>query len=184
MRTLRVMLIAFVFAFTLTFAQAQESAPQPAQSDKQAKDAKKKDKEKKDKEKKDKKNKQDDTADTSVFSDAAANDVLGMLRDGLEGHTQRLMLSAFDADKLDGYLTFEDQIAALFQRYAAFRVHFRITQSSTEGSRGVILAFFEMEEMPAAGGAPIRKANQMRFELERGRKGWRIVDFSPRSFFS
>jgi len=183
-------IIALLLIAVLSPLQAQTgSAPQPSspaagdQSSCADKNSKKKDKKKK--KKKEKKDEKDDALDTSLFSAAVANSVLGDLRDGLEGHMQRLTLSVFDADKMDGYLSFEDQIQALFDRYEGFRVHFRIAQTSIEGARGVVLADFEMEETPRGAAAPpIRRHDQMRFELERGRKGWKIVDFRPRSFFS
>jgi hypothetical protein len=158
-------------------ATASQSAPQdqtqPA-PEKKTKDKKKKEKAK-----------PNDEINTEVFSDAAANQVLSDLRDGLEGHIQRLMLSAFDADKMDGYLNFEDQIDAFFNRYASFTVHYRIVQASIEKERGILLVDFGMEEIPrSSAGAPQRKSGQIRFELERGRKGWKIVDFTPRNFFS
>jgi len=140
----------------------------------------------KEKKKKDKKDKgSQDVVNTEVFSTAVANSVLNDLRDGLEGHTQRLMLSAFDADKMDGYLEFEDQIEAFFNKYGSFNVYFRIAQSSTDGPKGIVLVDIQLEEIPrGATSPPIRKNGQMRFELERGKKGWKIVDFSPRNFFS
>ena len=137
------------------------------------------------KKKKDKKDKgSQDVVNTEVFSTAVANNVLNDLRDGLEGHTQRLMLSAFDADKMDGYLQFEDQIEAFFNKYTSFTVYFRIAQSATEGPKGIVLVDIQLEEIPRGASPPIRKSGQMRFELERGKKGWKIVDFSPRNFFS
>jgi hypothetical protein len=158
-------------------AHAQDTQSKDTQS-KDSKDSKKKD----DKKKKEKK--QDDELNTSMFSAAVANDVLGQVRDGLEGHSQRLMLSAFDLEKMDGGLTFEDQIEAMFQRYEGFRVHYRILQNSVEGEKAVVMVLFEMEELPKTSGAPIRKSSQVKFEMERGRKGWKITDFSPRGFFS
>lgn len=126
-----------------------------------------------------------DEPSTEVFSTAVANNVLNDLRDGLEGHTPRLLLSTFDADKMDGYLEFEDQIQAFFNRYESFRVYFRIAQSATEGPKGVVLVDIQLEEIPrGATSPPVRKNGQVRFELERGRKGWKIVDFNPRNFFS
>jgi len=141
------------------------------------------------KEKKKKKDKKDkgsqDVLNTEVFSAAVANKVLNDLRDGLEGHTQRLMLSAFDADKMDGYLEFEDQIEAFFNKYTSFNVYFRIVQSAAEGPKGIVLVDIQLEEIPrGATSPPIRKNGQLRFELERGKKGWKIVDFNPRNFFS
>ena len=148
----------------------------------------KKDKKKKEKEKKDKKAKaSQDTIEpqtSQVFSERTADDVLGLIRDGLEGHSQRLLLSAFDSDKMDGYLSFEDQIDAFFRRYDAFRVHFRIANVTIEGNKGVVLVDTEMEEVPQSGSAPTRKRGQLRFELEQGRKGWKVVDFRDRGFFS
>ncbi|MGC2322773.1 MAG: hypothetical protein WA463_09105 [Terriglobales bacterium] len=140
----------------------------------------------KDKKKKDKKDKgSQDDLNTEVFSTAVANNVLNDLRDGLEGHTPRLLLSAFDRDKMDGYLEFEDQIQAFFNRYESFRVYFRIVQSSTDGPKGIVLVDIQLEEIPrGATSPPVRKNGQMRFELERGKKGWKIVDFNPRTFFS
>jgi len=111
--------------------------------------------------------------------------VLQQLADGLEGHSERLMLSAFDDNKMDGYLNFEDQIEAFFQHYDSFRVHFRIDQATTEGDKGVVLVDIQMEEIPRSTNAqPVRKNDQMRFEMERGKKGWKIVDLRPRNFFS
>jgi len=137
------------------------------------------------KKKKDKKDKgSQDVMNAEVFSTAVANSVLNDLRDGLEGHTQRLMLSAFDADKMDGYLEFEDQIEAFFNKYIAFTVWFRIAQTSIDGPKGIVLVDIQLEENPRGAAPPVRKNGQMRFELERGKKGWKIVDFSPRNFFS
>lgn len=142
------------------------------------------DQNKKKKKKKDKGSADDVTVPTT-FSEAVAKDVLQQLTDGLEGHSERLMLSAFDDNKMDGYLNFEDQIEAFFQRYDSFRVHFRIDQATTEGDKGVVLVDIEMEEIPRSGNAqPVRKQDQMRFEMERGKKGWKIVDLRPRNFFS
>jgi len=157
--------------------QQQQPPPQQQQPPEQSKEKKKK---------KDKKDKgSQDVVNTEVFSTAVANSVLNDLRDGLEGHTQRLMLSAFDADKMDGYLEFEDQIEAFFNKYSTFSVYFRIAQTATDGPKGIALVDIQLEEIPRGSASPpIRKNGQMRFELERGKKGWKIVDFSPRNFFS
>jgi hypothetical protein len=85
---------------------------------------------------------------------------------------------------MDGYLSFEDQIAAYFNRYEGFLVTFRILQISEENHRGVILAEFQVENQPPGGGRFSRREGQVRFELERGAKGWKIVDLDPRGFFS
>jgi len=159
-------------------SSGQQQQPPPQQQQQPPPDQSKKKKDKKDKG-------SQDVVNTEVFSTAVANSVLNDLRDGLEGHTQRLMLSAFDADKMDGYLQFEDQIEAFFNKYTSFNVYFRIAQSSTDGPKGIVLVDIQLEEIPRGNASPpIRKNGQMRFELERGKKGWKIVDFNPRNFFS
>jgi hypothetical protein len=178
-------LCAFSFSLCLAAAQQDKNPPSPPQEQpKTDADKDKEKKEKKEEKKKKDKAKVQDPYDSAVFSQAVANSVLNDLRDGLEGHSQRLLLSAFDQDKMDGYLSFEDQIEAMMQRYDSFRVHFRISQSTIEGSKGVVLVNFDLEEVPRAGGAPIRRNGQVKFEMERGRKGWKIVDFTPRGFLS
>ena len=166
-----------------TFAQASSTQNQPDNSSQPDNNSDKKDKKKK---KKDKGSQ--DVVNSDVFSEAVARSVLDDIRDGLEGHSYRLMESAFDPDKMDGYLTFEDAVEAMFQRYSEFRVHFTISQTTTEGPKGVILVDIQLEEVPnstnGANVVPQRRNGQVRFELERGKKGWKIVDFSPRGFFS
>lgn len=170
---------ALAFSSTVVFAQdtpADKMSPQPEQQPSQKQDKKDKKKDK---------NKSQDIVNTEVFSDDVARYVLGEIRDGLEGHLQRLFLSAFDDDNMPGYLSFEDQIQAMFDQYDAFRVHFRILQTTVEGPKGIVLAEFQLEEIPRGSNPmPQRRSNQIRFELQRGRKGWRIVDFNPRGFFS
>lgn len=165
--------------------QAAKDKAAKEKADKE-KDKKAAEKAKKEQEKKDRKDRKgSDPIDTSaVFNERIANDVLGQIRDGLIGHSRRLMLSAFDSDKMDGYLSFEDQIDAYFERYQEFNVRFRISNVAIEGTRGVVLVDTEMEQTPRGGAMPQRKRTQLRFELELGRKGWRVVDFRDRGFFS
>jgi hypothetical protein len=137
------------------------------------------------KDKNKKNHKKEDVLNAEVFSTTVANRLLQDLRDGLEGHSQRRVLSAFDADKMDDYLQFEDQIAAFFNKYESFRAYFRIVQSAAEGPKGVVLVDVQLEETPRADTSPpVRRNGQVRLELERGRKGWKIVDLNPRNFFS
>lgn len=117
------------------------------------------------------------------FDERAAGKVLGTIRDGLESRSQRRLLSVFDDGKMDGFLTFEDQIEAFFSRYESCRVTVRIIQTSEENNRGVILAELQLET-ESRDGTFSRRQGQLRFELERSATGWKIVDFNPRDFFS
>lgn len=163
-------LVPFVLlAFILALAAQPQSAPSNTPPDASAAPPDQKQKK--------------ENADSPVFDERAAAAVLGTIRDGLESHSQRRLLSAFDGDKMDGFLSFQDQIYAYFTRYQSFRVTLHILQISEENHRGVILADFQVEN-EARGGDPISRSQaQLRFELERGAKGWKIVDFNPREFF-
>ena len=122
---------------------------------------------------------------TAPFSEEVTQDLIEKLATGLEAHNPDRMLSVFDRDAMDGYLNFSDQIAALFQRFDAFRLHYTIEQATGEGAKGTGLVDFELEELPSTGNIePILKHDQLTFEMVRGKKGWKIVDVSPRAFFS
>ena len=147
--------------------------------------------ESKDKKKKDKKKKDDKKSDDSLagevntkFSKGVAEDLLGQVRDGLEGHMYRSVLRAFDGDKMDGYLAFEDQLERYFEQYSEFRVHFRIADVTVEGNKGVLLVDADLEQIPNSSAAPQRKRTQIRFEMENTKKGWKFVNMSPMNFFS
>ena len=184
MRKFAAVLLIVCFAGVASWArQDNQQNDQPQQQEQQKPKKEKKEKKKKKDKDKDKNNGPQDELNTEMFSQAIANDVLGQVRDGLEGHSSRLMLGAFDEDDMAGYLSFEDQIEAMFSKYDSFRVHYRITNSSIEGSKGVVLVDWEMEELPRDG-APQRRNGQIRFEMQRTRKGWKISDFNPRGIFS
>ena len=152
-------------------AQGQSQTPNPGD---QAKKPKKKDK-----------GAADDTGGATSFSDAVAEGVLRQLGNGLQGHNEGRMLSVFDRDAMNGYLNFSDQVGAMFQQYDSFRVHYNIDQATADGTKGVALVDFEMEEIPSSGSVqPVYKHDQIRFEMQRGKKGWMIVDVKPRTFFS
>ena len=86
---------------------------------------------------------------------------------------------------MEGFVSFQQQVVALFRRTDSFRVHYRIVQTDAKQDKGVALVEFEMEVIPrATDQQPLRKRDQLRFEMERSEKGWRIVDVQPRNFFS
>jgi len=176
----QILMLFAIFAVSVSLS-AQTSGSTP-QSDKPA--AAQDSKDKKDKKDKKKKDAPDENGADSIFNDRAANDVLGQIRDGLEGHSVRTMLGAFSGDDMDGYLNFEDQVMAFFQKYDMFRVRFRISSATAEGSKGIAIVDADLECTPAGGhGAPVRRSGQLRFELERTKKGWKVVDVRNRSFF-
>src|SRR3954468_23465765 len=99
MRKLMAVLIVLGLSasYGLALPQSSSAAQNSEQTEKEKeKQEKQEKKDKKNKAKKDKKAKDDknsgpqDVVNTEVFSQAVANDVLGQVRDGLEGHSSRL----------------------------------------------------------------------------------------------
>jgi len=83
---------------------------------------------------------------------------------------------------MPNYAAFKDQVAEFFEKYEAFRVRYHITQTSTEGGLGVVLADLELEAAPVGADVPnVRKTAQLRLVTAWDGKRWRIVDWAPRS---
>jgi len=184
MRNLATLLV-LIFVASVAFAQTDSTQPSPAPQSQAQTPAPAPDQSKDKKKDKKKKKDQEDALNTEEFSDRVMDNILRDMKDGIEGHIQRLFLSVFDDNEMDGYLQFEDQIEQFFNRYDAFRIHYRIVQNSVEGTKGIAVVEMQMEAVPRMGsGAPLRRDQQIRFELERGKKGWKIVDFRPRDFFT
>lgn len=111
--------------------------------------------------------------------------VLGHLGDALESHNVRGFLSAFDADRMSDYPVFRDQVNAFFQQYESFQVSYKLSQVAMEGSNGVTLAEFTIDSRPTGGDQPdVRKSVSLRLVLGWNGKEWKIIDLSPREFFS
>ena len=119
------------------------------------------------------------------FSNQVISRLLETVTQGFITDNQGQVLSAFNRARMKNYAQFRDNIATLFAQYASFRAAYRLRQSWPQGERGVVIADFDLEGMPLEEGSPpFRRSAQLRFEFERGRAGWRIVDVTPRSFFS
>ena len=54
-----------------------------------------------------------------------------------------------------------------------------------EGEKGMALVELQVEAAPRQdGGIALRRDEQIRFELQQGKSGWKIVDIQPRDFFT
>jgi hypothetical protein len=122
-------------------------------------------------------------AEAAAFSVDDANEILAQFREALAAHSQKKLFALFDADRMQDYHSFQDQMKSYFSRNEAIRVNVHSIQTSGENGVGVITAVFEVEVTPRYGSA-VRKQAQLRFQLERHDKGWRVVDINPRDFFN
>lgn len=163
---LRKLAIMLGMVFVASMLLAQTSEPPPAATGKSTKTKKSK----------------PEKAIPTEFSEEIAKHLLGEIRQGLEAHNPRQMLAVFDREKMDGYFALEDRLYAYFNRYDGFRAYYRILESSTDGERGIALAEWQVEAIPASGPQQ-RREGQVKFEFAVGKSGWKVVEFTPRDFF-
>jgi hypothetical protein len=124
-------------------------------------------------------------APDSEFTTAAANAALDHIQQGLDTHDADLLLSAFDPGGMQDYAGFRDQVRSFFVKYGSFRAFYSIAELRAQNGRGIVLADFYLEAVPASDNAlPARTHAQIRFEMAAGGGRWRIVNLDPRSFFS
>lgn len=130
---------------------------------------------------------QDDSAPAEKLSlsDELIQQVLEPLRAGMETQNPKLFLSIFDKRELTGYSDLQGQLHAFFRQYAEIRFRYQILQATADDDHASATAEIEMDAAPYSVAAiSIRRSVQMRFELKREPKGWKIGQFSPSDFFS
>ncbi|HYL93023.1 MAG TPA: hypothetical protein VEW69_07680 [Alphaproteobacteria bacterium] len=120
----------------------------------------------------------------STFSDSAASHLLDQIRGGLEGHSQKTLLSAFEISRMTDGVSFRQQIAAFFGHYEAVRVYFKQQKIFMDGAHGVVVIKVDMEATPQGNALPVRKSAELSFLAENGPSGWKFIDVQPRGFFS
>ena len=122
--------------------------------------------------------------DTAAFTPETAVKVMDQLLQGLQTHNPNQFLSAFDPEFMTNYGEFANQISVLFTQYENFAGRYHVRQMGDNPDRPLVLVQFDLQADSASPGAPLRKSSQVRFEFARGRNGWRIVNLTPRGFFS
>lgn len=120
-------------------------------------------------------------APSDVFSEAEASKLLKQVADGLQGHSKRRMLNAFDLSRMDGGPLFAERITAFFSGYDSIRVHFKLVQVKDN----VAVVDAEIDSTPRNDADPPQhKSLRLRFTAATAAGGWKFVDVQPRNFFS
>jgi ketosteroid isomerase-like protein len=122
--------------------------------------------------------------ESTAFTVNDANTVLNQVRDAIAAHSPDKFIALAAADKMTGYVSFHDQIQAFFAHNDGIRVNIYAIHVSAEGDKGFINAGFQMELTPRSSENTVRRETQLRIELQRTEKGWRIIEIDPLSFFS
>jgi len=111
--------------------------------------------------------------------------IIRELQFALEGGSARSVLELVDSAKFDDYPRFEDMVERL-TREDSIRAFFRqvhTAPSLAEGKAQTILdAEMELSRKDGAGQLT-RRRQQLVLDFEHSRRGWRIVNITPRDYF-
>jgi len=117
----------------------------------------------------------------TALTESVASKLLNQVAEGLQGHSAKKMLGAFDLSRMNGGAVFKEQITAFFNQYDTIRVHFKLVE--VNDNTATVNA--EMDETPrSAITPPQHKSMELRFTAEKGANGWKFVDVQPREFFN
>ncbi len=129
---------------------------------------------------------QDPTAAQPLdLSDELVRDVFMPLRASLTDRNRDHLLALLDRDAMPDYAQVRDQLTAFVRHYDSIAFRYQLLQATADGDHASALIEANIEIMPPmAAVTPERRNQQMRFQLKRGPKGWRIVSFKPADFFA
>ena len=123
-------------------------------------------------------------AETENLNDQIIQQVLEPLRRGMESQNLQLVLSVFDQPELPDYDNLQGELRAFFHKYNEVHFRYRLLQATADDSHASATAEFDMDALPYETQVPARRSVQMRLQLKRGPKGWRITSLTPADFFS
>ena len=119
------------------------------------------------------------------LSDEVVRDVLDHLQRGIETHDLERVLDIFDRQNMKDFAQFQDQMVAFFRRYDSVRFRYQLLQVTSDKDSGSAIADIDMDADPSdILPTPQRRSVQMRFELKRSPKGWKVVALKPADFFN
>jgi hypothetical protein len=124
------------------------------------------------------------SASSTDLSDELIKDVLSDFQHGFETHNLSKVLSVFDAEAMPDFSQFRDQMVAYFRLHESFKLRYQLLQVNADKDIGTATADIEMDEDPLDTlPTPKRRSTQMRFQIKRTPKGWRIIGLRPMDFF-
>jgi len=119
------------------------------------------------------------------LSDEVVRDVLTNFQRALEDHNLDRVLAVFDADAMENYPRFRDQMVAFFRLHDSIKFRYQLLQVNEIKDAGFATADVEMDAEPAdILPTEHRRTAQMRFQLKRNDNLWKVTDLTPADFFT
>jgi hypothetical protein len=118
-------------------------------------------------------------------TDQVIRDVLKPLQEGIEGRNPEQLLTIFDKAEMSDYAQLRDQITAFLRQHESIRFRYEVLQVASEGDHGSAVLNTDVAATPGdLAGIPVHRNRQLRLEMKRGPKGWRVVGLKPADFFT
>ncbi len=119
------------------------------------------------------------------LNDQVIRDVFGPLQRGMQSHNLYQVLATFDEQGTSDYAQIRDQLRAFFYQYDEIRFRYKLLQVTSDKDHASAVAEVQVDATPAdPSQVTLRRETQMRFRMNLGHKGWRLVGFSPPDFFT
>ena len=119
------------------------------------------------------------------LSDQVVRDVLANFQRGIESHNLDLVMQIFDPQNMKDYAQFHDQMVAFFRLHDSVKFRYQLLQVAADKDVGFAVADIDMDADPSdILPTEQRRTTQMRFEMKRGPKGWKVTGLRPADFFN
>ena len=125
------------------------------------------------------------TGQTVDLSDEVVHDVLAPFQTAIETRNLDNLLSTFDREHTVNYGQIREQFVTFFQLHDNIRFRYQLQQATAEKDIAYAIADVELDAQPAdILPTEQRRTAQMRFQMLRTPKGWRLTAVKPMDFFT
>jgi hypothetical protein len=119
------------------------------------------------------------------LSDEVVRDVLAEFQRSIESSNLDHLLGTFDADATPDFPAVRDQFTAFFRLHENIKFRYQLLQVTAEKDVAFATADVEMDAVPTdILPTERRRSSQMRFQMTRTPKGWRLTALKPMDFFT
>ncbi len=119
------------------------------------------------------------------LSDEVVRDVFAVFQRSMEACNLDHLLGTFDPDATAGFPEIRNQFAAFFRLHENIKFRYQLLQVTADKDVAFATADIEMDAYPADSlPTEQRHTTQMRFQMKRTSKGWRLTGLKPMDFFT
>ena len=124
-----------------------------------------------------------DSPEAAAREKRAISRVLRDFGDGFESKSPRRVTENLD-ERFDDFPRFEDLVTQFLEQSGEMRLFLRESSAEVKGDRGVLTVDAEMIFSKKSDSKEQRRKARVQFDFTRTEKGWKILEISPRGFFT